>query len=361
MASSAPDSIYLHADFPTVNFSTCIFLLNMISLSQRKWRKNKSQVPFLNLLIFSTFLLYAMSCQKSLSPEEAKKHLQAFDNEVIQMANGLSQTRGWKSFQEIRSIKGFPDFSLFSNDSLAFEKLKGYYEPDSLGVKYIKTAQADSILLSVPMKDFPGERITFFLKSFSQENTRLGFYFPVLIEGGLIAGNQQLMSINHKGNTRHEFPESGELSIALDNYLLRAGFTTSFRKSSARLKYNLALHKNERPLAAISGTAKTGFSEHNTFELYELKDNTSIFPIILKTHALPKNIPAFTTEFSKEFSKNISMQAFTSTGNKKVGEIQLREKPGSDRLEFVFVYNDGSSEYLEEILLSLKKILNIKV
>lgn len=313
------------------------------------------------MLLFAFTSLIISSCQKKLSPEEARKHLQAFDNEIIQIATGMSQTRGWKSFQEIRNIKGFTDLAAFSNDSMAFEKARGFYEPDSLGLRFVKTAQADSLIFSAPMKDIPGKKITFFLKSFKQENTRLGFFFPTLIEGSLFAGNQQLMSIHHKGNTRHEFPENGELRLSFDNYFLNAGFNTSFRKNSATIKYSLEILKNEKQLARISGTAKTGFSKFNTFELIELKDNTFIFPLILKTHAQPGNIPAFTTEFSKEFSKNISMQVFTSHGNKKVGNIQLREKPGSDRLEFVFVYNDGSTEYLEEILLSLKKILNIKV
>ncbi len=303
-----------------------------------------------------------------MDAREAEVYLKAFDNEIIRLADKLSHTQSYKALKKISEIdsapvpilkheaanSGLPDEFLFNN-------LRGIYTHDTINNKFIKQSQSDSIIIYYKYNDKQDIDVSLIIADYREEITSSSFMFPTIIEAKMLINGNKRMEISHSGSVEYGMPVDMDFAAYFDEYKIGSIIKTKLSQKSAVVRKNTFIEKNSEPIFSWNLQSILSFDESVSFYIKTLSMQCKMYPIYISARVNNDNISPNTNNYPEEFNKNSKITVYSSTDNRKIGEVRLKTKEGSDKLDYALYYNDGSFVYIDELLLSADRILNIKI
>jgi len=325
----------------------------------------KRLLVFLFLIQAAIFLL--SSCKQPLPKEEAEKHLRAFDNELISLMNSFQRTRSFSILQEILAVENVP-VPFFAHKTeipggikkFDFNLFKGIYDFDSITGLFDHNSGSDSIIINYSGKAGSGQQIRFIITDYNEEPSSSSLMFPVLIRAYMYAGNREVASITHFARVEHQFPVEVQTRIVFENYYLELDLTSRLRRKHANATLEIKAGRDTEELFKFNVWSKLSFNEQGSIFLRSFQSKISAFPVFIHARVNNDAINSDAIDFIDEFNRHSQIEVLKLSDKRKLGNIMLKAKDSSDKLDYAFYYEDGSFIFLEDLLLTVEKILNIK-
>lgn len=322
-------------------------------------------------LILPLFLLIAhVSCSRKADKEESRKYLRAFDAEI---SNHTRKIVGSRSFEAIRKLLYLPGTPLpmishnikLSPDSItaySLEKASGCYSFDAQNQQWFSTkAGTDSIPLQLLFNDREGDALEFQLLEYTESVSALGMTIPTRMKARLLDTKHQLLGLEYRSTLREGFPEEAWLKLNLAAYECNFELSTKFTgRKSADVEIQLLISKDNTQLIRSMLSAETTIGDHGTLYYNNLSATIEAFPLRVSLQSDYSAEKIARNDFFDNWNKLSSIQVKTQEGV-LLGNIMVRRLPESDRINLMMHYNDGSEENLEELMLLIKAILNVKI
>ncbi len=333
-----------------------------------KTKKIHIDLKLVNLLVFIILNIFLVSCSKSLSRDEGQKYLRAFDNEFIQLFARINETEASGAIQALSLLPEIPLPLFFVNEldektglqSYNFQKMKGIYTylPENNVIK--KTNQCDSVCILFPFKTNDDSLTRFILTDYSESTTALLMMFPQIYKATITANTRKLADISFKGVVKHELPADAEMKLLFSNFQIQLTMKTSFKKTHGTIKMRIEISEDNKPILSGRIITDVKITEYKTLVYNNKTIELDVFPLKIRFESALDFSSSTSGKFIEEFNNNSNFEIFTHSGD-KVGDVFLAHVTGRDRINFHIKYGDGYTENLEDLLLSVKKIINFKI
>ncbi|MBE0663691.1 MAG: hypothetical protein IH597_14645 [Bacteroidales bacterium] len=333
----------------------------------------KPNKPDIFLLLIAAILVLLNSCRQPLSKDEAETHLRAFDNEIITLSKGLEHSRTFTILKEILAVENVPvpfyahKSTLQASTSSAtgiqrfdFDQHKGQYVLDTITKLFIRSGTSDSIIIHYDWKVDKIMPVRLIITNYTEEASSSSLMFPTSFAAAMYVGEFLAVSIEHEARLEHQLPVEAHLRLKLENYLLLMDMNTRLRKDHGKLKMAVKVSKDSKELASWKVKSNINMTEQGTFFFRSINSQFAMFPVQIDADIDNDAIDGNTVDYIGEFNKHSRMVASRIRDGRKLGEIKLRTREASDKLDYVFYYSDGSYMYIEDLLFSAKHLLNIK-
>lgn len=326
---------------------------------------------FLNPLYFFLLLLAALyllpSCRQPLEKAEAEKHIRALDNEMLSLLRQLQRSGSFKVMKEIMAVEDVP-LPFFGHQSpepgairrFDFEEHKGFYEYDSISAGFFRTAGSDSIILNYYSSERPGIPVRLIVSTYEEEAGSSSLMFPLKLEAGLFFGDRQTVNISQFAKLEHQLPVEAQLKINFENFSFDMDFLNRLRRDHGRVSITTHVYRDGHELMHWETRSKAGLTDEGSFYLRSLNMKFQMFPVKITVNVNNDAIDPYTIDFVEEFNKHSRISAIRKSDSRKIGDIMLRPREGSDKIDYAFHYSDGSYVFVEDLMLTAREILNIK-
>lgn len=301
-------------------------------------------------------------CSKPLPPEEGHKYLRAFDNEMIQLASRIGKTEAFGALIQLAELPNPPIPFMSENgiNGYDFNGKKGYYHFNTATGAFEKHWQYnDEVELIYPFNSKHDSLVVFTLSDYSETKTALQMIFPQQQEAKIKAGNKTLFTANLSATFEHDFPAEMEVEILFATFRISILLHTSFRRSNAILNIKFDLEESGEKKFNTTLSAKVTNS-NNTLKYSDVKFIMTAFPIRINYHSSEDFSNSGAEHFIEAFNNNTKVYIATPD-DKKIGQVFLAQVYGRDRLNPMIRYHDGTVEHLEDMLFTLRKLLNMKM
>lgn len=322
------------------------------------------------ILIFSLVLLTIgiYSCTGFLEKPQSESQLRAFDNELIRLSDKILETRSYLALKKIKSINNAP-VPIIKHESefdgvppaFNFEVLKGIYYHDTIFNIFVKKQESDSIIVFYNDAVNPNATVKLIIAEYTEDETSSSFLFPTRLNSVMYIGNREAMKVDHKAKVEHGMPVDIDFNASFDNYNIIANLKTKLRKKTGKLDANFEILRNDEILLNWIVDADLAFAESTTYFINKISMKFELYPIIIDVRVNNKLISKSSNDYVADFNKYSNIRIFSGNSGQKIGDVKLKAKDGSDKLNFVVYYKDGSFVYIDELLLSAKRIMNIKL
>jgi hypothetical protein len=321
-----------------------------------------------NLLVFILLAISLIACSKSLSREEGQKYLRAFDNEFIQLATRINKTDAAGSMQTLSVLPDVPLPFLLKNERditsglevYNFEKAKGKYLFLKEKTMLDKVGESDSVCVAFPYKSKNDSLAQFILKQYTESPTSLQMMFPEVIEASIVAKNKVLADISYRAILKHDLPADAEMDISFSNFQINISLETSFQKSHGTITVKIKVVEDNKPMLTGNIVTEVKVTPDKTLVYNDKSMEFEIFPVKICFQSDQDFTNSKADHFIENFNEKSVFTIYTHSGD-KIGDLFLARIKGRDRLNLQIRYSDGYVENLEDILLSVRKILNFKL
>jgi hypothetical protein len=318
---------------------------------------------FLAALIVSRFF----SCNPSMTSEEGRKHLKALDNELIQISVRMSKSEAFKGLIELGKIPNLPlPFKLILPvDSIKeaaafdFSVHKGVYDVDSkTGIARLNRP-SDSLIVHFPFQTSYDTIATFILTEYEESETALQMLFPVSMKAKLIAGDVEFLNIDFFATLEHGFPSTMDLKMTFGYFCLEGKMKTSFGKKASSTEVDLKLSEENNTIINGAIFSEIKISPDKTLIFNNKRTDFFVYPVEIKFRSgfdfSETNPASIINDFNQATIFKVS-----DINNRKIGDIYLAEALKKDRVKMMIRYNDNSEDDLEDVMIFIKRLLNIK-
>jgi len=326
---------------------------------------NMLNPAILLLLLLAT--LFLPSCRQPLEKDEAEKHIRAFDNEMLSLLRQLQRSGSFKVLKEILAVENLPlPFIGHQRPDTGalrrfdFEKHKGFYEYDSISAVFFRKADSDSIILKYHSSEWPGIPVRLVVSAYNEEAGSSSLMFPLKLKAGLFFGARQTVNISYVAKLEHQLPVEAQLRVSLENFNFSIDFLNQLRRDHGRVSIKSIVARDGEELMLWKTRSKVGISDDGTFFLRSLKTRVMMFPVKISVNVDNDAIDPYAIDFVGEFNKHSRISAFRKSDSRKIADIMLRPKEGSDKIDYAFHYSDGSYVFVEDLMFTAREILNIK-
>jgi hypothetical protein len=329
--------------------------------------------PAVFLLLTAAALVLLNSCRQALSKDEAETHLRAFDNEIITLSKGLERSRTFTILKEILAIENVPvPFYAHKNSGQAstssatgiqrfdFHEHKGVYELDTISKLFFRTGISDSIIIHYGWKEDNFVPVRLIIAKYTEEASSSSLMFPTSFTAAMYVGEFLAVSIEHEARLEHQLPVEAKMRVELENYSFAMDLNTRLRKDHGKLKMAVNISKDSKELANWKFKSKISMTGEGTFFFRSINSQFAMFPVQIDADINNDAIDGNTFDYIEEFNKHSRIVASRMRDGRSLGEIKLRTREASDKLDYAFYYSDGSYLYIEDLLFSAKHLLNIK-
>jgi len=315
------------------------------------------------------FLLILAGCNHPLPEKEAKKYLQAFDNDLIQLSSKIGKTHACQAMWKLCSLKNVPlPYVFSSNDStieysnqFVFDHEKGYYQYKASSGSFVKTASCDSVIIDFPYRSEHDTMARFVIVDYSEGITLFQSMYPLRINAFLKIGNRVMMSVHQEGSISHGFPVSGDFKIDFSQFSIQAHLKTKLFKDYGKLKLDLSVWSVSKKIIQWTTQSRITVTADNFFVYNSVDMEFEMFPVRVKVFVDHESMNPYSKRWMDDFNHHSAISIYDLNYNQFIGNVKLVERPQSDRLNFAVIYENTSYEFLDEFLLSVRKILNVKM
>ncbi len=322
---------------------------------------------YLAALTIVAIVLLSYSCRRPLPATDAFDHIRAMDNELIVLLNAIRQTKSFEIFHEIQQVKNIPlPFYAHASENpgevktFNFARYRGSYFYDTLINRFVLTHQSDSIILHYPIRLSNSKLAKLVISDFGEEKSSGNMMIPTIFKGFLSVDGRKVVEIVHSATVEHQLPVAVDLYARVESFELRIVLTSRLRRklSNALLKFRVDREGENKINGRIQ--SKLGFNGNGAMRFHTLRASLSAFPALLLAKVNNDAVDAHTADFVSEFNNHSRIEAFRLNDNRKLGEIRLKQRTRSDKLDYAFYSADGSYVFLEDELLTVREIMNIK-
>lgn len=301
------------------------------------------------------------ACTKPLPSEEGRKHLKAFDNEMVQLANRISKTEGFKAFISLSQLPDPPTPFMSKNIESAydFNASKGLYHLNSEADSFEKITKSDVVELVYPFDSRFDSLASFVLSEYSESSTALDMAFPEKLEASIRAGNTTLFTAHYSARFEHDFPAEMDMEILFANFSIKMTLNTTFRRPEASVNITFEVAEKGEKKLSTKLTSKVQLTD----DALIFNDKTiylSAYPLQMHFKSDQDFSNPEVENFIETFNKHTQIKISNLKGN-LIGQVFLAQIQGRDRLNPMIRYADGETESLEDMLLIFQKILNMKI
>lgn len=328
----------------------------------------KVPVRFVKLSCCAMAIFLLGSCKKHLPPEEARTYLRAMDSELLQLGQRMASARGLKELSHLSNIKGAPlPFIFRGSDSLVanmeefnYQLLKGIYRWDSIDKQLKKTAASDSIVVFFPSNDQPIETFRFILSEWKEATSAFGTKLPEKISASISNDHRTIWEIELAMQMREGLPVKLLATSNFQAFSITASLKTKLRKRNSTATFQLQVNESEKKMINFQVITEVNLHTNNSLSFGRKTIEARVFPVKMIYRASDGLHTLRPTEFVDDFNQTHSIRLLTTNYN-RIGTVELRNIHGSDKLNPIVLYQDGSDDSMEELLLSARKILNLKI
>lgn len=319
------------------------------------------------LIIFSRWMLlffiaFSFSkCRDPLPPEEGRKHLRAFDNEIIQLARRIGKTEAFGALIKLSEFSNPPIPYMNKNSALAYDYSanKGLYYVNAETGAFEKQAQRNWVELIYPFDSKHDSLVIFTLSDYAETQTALQMAFPQRLEAKVMAGNKTLFTAHLSATFEHDFPAKMDVEIIFANFKISMLLSTTFRRSHAILNMEFEMEENGEKKLSTTLTANVITTDNTTF-YNNIDISLAAFPLRVAYQSDQDFLNSEPENFIETFNKHTQIGISTPDGN-QIGQIFLARIQGRDHLNPMIRYPDGNVENLEDMLFIIHKIINMKM
>ncbi len=319
------------------------------------------------LLILIASLLPA--CTKKATREESRKQLRAADAELSVHFRRFIESEGMQTMALFFSLPEAPlpmvvanttyQNNLFNGYDLA--KAAGLYQFDNEHLKWNKSStHQDTVPLRLVFAGADGARKILLLQTYSEEVSALGMVMPTQMRARVLNDARNLLEFDYQAILKQGFPESANLFMRSGGYQLRISFKSTFTsRSTADVEVQLQFDQSEKNILNVDLEAEAELDAGQTLRYNQLNAQLEVFPIrvLLQSH---HRFATGRQDFFEQWNKSSDITVFSQDG-RLLGQVVAAHQTGNDRFQLVMQYNDGSAENLEQLMLVIKAILNVKI
>lgn len=324
----------------------------------------------LKILVVSAVLifLYTGCSNRKATPDQSRKILKAFDSELMQIARRFSHTQSFEAIMIARKLPGIQLPFLSVNDTLEGTELETFNLQRAKGVFYYhsvdslpeKIAQSNSLILIFPAgNEMKAEDFKIVVSSFNEIRTDLGMLFPESFDAVIYKGDRLVGNLNYSATFKHGMPATVLLNLKAGNFDIDMRLETTFRRKKSSVAISFAVHEagSQRIKVIIDSEVTQNASGAMAYDGKYIE--IEIFPLKAEIKSDYLFSQSDAAGFFSDFNKLSTIKLTDSEGN-LLGIVKLEQAKGRSRVNLIMYYNDGSSENLEDFLLTIDKILNMK-
>ncbi|MBS4059893.1 MAG: hypothetical protein KG029_05805 [Bacteroidetes bacterium] len=318
---------------------------------------------FLAVLLISQLF----SCNPSMSSEEGRKHLKALDNELIQISTRLSKADAFKGLVELGKIQNLPlPFkqtpaidSLNEAAPFDFNLHKGLYNVDSKTRTACLERPSDSLIVYFPFQTSFDTLATFILTEYEESETALEMLFPVRMKAKLIAGEVEFFNIDFFATIEHGFPSRADLKMTFGYFFLEGRMKTSFGKKTSSTEVELRLSEDDKTIIKGAMFSEIKISPDKTLIFNNKRTDFFVYPVNINFRSGFDFSEIDHASIVKDFNQATTFK-ITDKNKRKIGDIYLEETMKKDRIIMMIRYADNTEDDLEDVMIFIKRLLNIK-
>jgi len=328
--------------------------------------KIKPNSPILLLCLLVVVLLSGCSRRKA-TLDQSKKALKAFDYEMIQITKRLADTEAFEALMLIRRLPGIQLPFITSNDTIAgsglstfnMKRANGVYEYHSTDSLPEKISDSDSLIILYKNPKNQSKSYKLIVKSFHETLTDLGMVFPDNLDAEIYQNNHSIGKITLHTKFKHGIPATSDFIVDAGRIKAEIQMTTTFRRKKSNIELKFKLSEAGRLLikAGIKSDVKKTLSNSLAYDAKNIE--LEVFPIKVEMTSGFCFSDKISENFFNDFNKNTKITLSDEEGF-ELGQVKLAQAPGRSRVNLIMYYNDGSTENLEDLLFSVRKILNMK-
>ena len=322
---------------------------------------------FFILLLITTFY-FTIGCSEKMNAKNAEKQLKAFDSELILLAKQFARSTAYQAMQQLYSYKNLPVPYRFNANNGAqsihtfdFEKQKGIYKLDTSTNEFNRYRASDSIVIIFPFKSSHDSLARFVISQYSESLSAWETMMPTYANISLEIKGKKEIQLLINGKMEHHVPVDYLASVQFEKIKADLSIRTKPGKHKSRMQTDLTVFSNNKQKASIKTSSLIKVLSNGTMLFDKVKFETTIFPLHISGFVNYGAIKHEKNSFVTEFNSNSKISIHETQQNKKVGSVILSERPMHDKINIAVVYNDGSTIFLEDLLLSIREIMNIKL
>lgn len=320
------------------------------------------------IMVMMVILLFSYCSTGKATPDHSRKILKAFDSELMQIARRFGNTQSFEAIMIARKLPGIQLPFLSVNDTFEGTELETFNLQRAKGVFYYhsvdslpeKIAQSDSLILIFPAgHEKKTEEFRIVVSSFNEILTDLGMLFPETFDAEIYKGDRQVGNLSYSATFKHGMPASVLFNLKAGGFDIETKLETTFRKKKSSVEALFTLHEsgNQRIKVNIDSEVIQTASGAMAYDGKHIE--IEIFPLKAEIKSDYLFSQADAADFFGEFNKRSAIKLTDSEGL-ILGNVKLEQTEGKSRINLMMYYNDGSSENLEDFLLTINKILNMK-
>lgn len=345
------------------------FLTNFNQLSRLVSGKCSVGSGVKSLFVLAMLIFVFAGCSnRKATPDQCRKTLKAFDSELMQITRRVSNTQSFEALMIARKLPGIQLPFLAVNDTLAgttketfnLQRAKGVFYYRSVDSLPEKIAQSDSLILLFPAgNNESAENFRIVVGSFSEILTDLGMLFPEAFEAAIYKGERHVGKLSYSATFKHGMPASALLNIRAGGFDIEMKLETTFRRKKSSVEVLFTVHEagSQRIKVNIDSDVTQTASGALAYDGKHIE--IEVFPLKAEIKSDYLFSQADVVDFFSQFNKMSTIRLTDSKGL-SLGNVKLEQTEGRSRINLIIYYNDGSSENLEDYLLTINKILNMK-
>lgn len=323
---------------------------------------------FLIILLLITTFIFTIGCTEKMDARNAEKQLKAFDSELILLAKQFSRTTAYQAIKQLYSYKNLPVPYRFNANNgtqsihtFDFEKQKGIYRLNNSTNEFYRHSASDSIVIIFPYQSAHDSLARFVISQYSESLSAWEIMMPTSANISLEIKGKEILRMQIEGKMEHQVPVDFLASVQFEKMKARLSVITKPGKRKSRIQTDLIVFSNEKEKANIKTSSIIKVQQTGTMLFDKVKFKATIFPIQVSGSVNYGALKHEKNSFVAEFNKNAKISIHETQQNKKVGSVIISERPGYDKINLTVVYNDGCMVFLEDMLLSIREIMSLKL
>ena len=324
----------------------------------------------LKILVITAVLifLYTGCSNRKATPAQSRKTLKAFDYELMQIAKQFGNTQVFEALMLARKLPGIQLPFLAVNDTLEGTDLEIFNLQRAKGVFYYRSidslpemiAQSDSLILLFPAENERStEDFRIVVSSFKEVLTELGMLFPETFDALIYKGDRLVGNLSYSATFKHGMPATALLNLKAGNFDIDMQLETTFRRKKSSVDIRFAVHEAGSQRIKVNIDSEVTQTASGAMAYDGKRIEIEIFPLKAEIKSDYLFSQSDAVGFFRDFNKLSDIRLTDSEGN-LLGNVKLEQARGRSRVNLMMYYNDGSSENLEDFLLTINKILNMK-
>ncbi len=320
------------------------------------------------IIILLTTFVFTIGCSEKMDAKNAEKQLKAFDSELILLAKQFSRSTAYQALQQLYSYKNLPVPYRFNANNGAqsihtfdFEKQKGIYRLNNSTNEFYRHSTSDSIVIIFPYQSAHDSLARFVISQYSESLSAWETMMPTCANISLDIKGKKEIQLLINGRMEHQVPVDYLASVQFEKIKADFSIRTKPGKNKSRMQTDLTVFSNNKQKASIKTSSLIKVLSNGTMLFDKVKFETTIFPLHISGFVNYGAIKHEKNSFVTEFNSNSKISIHEAQQNKKVGSVILSERPMHDKINIAVVYNDGSTIFLEDLLLSIREIMSIKL